>query len=487
MQRQVGSAPPAATASDGRRWVLEEGILAEPGLDADHLVLWLPVGQENGFRHWERIGQLPHTQFTIAPGVHAAGATLVRVRQRLEGRLGRLFRPFHRTAANEWVLPNGERALDSGARQKDLLLIWAEDGAKPLDEAWIESRWPQSSRRQRLGGQLYLVAGVQPPAVQAAEGPEAQRARECPHSAAQQMLDAARAAGDLRRQLDALADLGAAYLHEGHAEHAVKALGEALQLATDLDDRSRQSEIYSNLGWLTLAAGAPARALEIFERALGVARDAENRFTEKTALERIGLAHVRLGNPVQAIEAFEQALAVACEVGHRKHQADLLWYLGVEYAELGRRDQVLAHAQAAIDLMQKMRDPRATWYAKHLQEYRTGEAGAALGGIEEEGPTAPPEMPSGEVPVASFWSLPPGSSATQGPGLLRMALSATKSMAQFIGSGFKTASPGIVQHRLRTCAACEHHTGLRCRLCGCFTSAKARLAHEECPIGKWPA
>jgi tetratricopeptide (TPR) repeat protein len=487
MQRQVGSAPPAAKASDGRTWVFEEGILAEPGLDADHLVLWLPVGQENGFRHWERIGQLPHTQFTIAPGVHAAGATLVRVRQRLEGRLGRLFRPFRRTEANEWVLPSGERAVDSGARQKDLLLIWAEDGATPLDGAWIESRWPQSSRRQRLGAQLYLVAGVQPPEAQPAEGAEAQRARECPHAAAQQLLDAARAAGDVRRQLDALADLGAAYLQEGYAEHAVKALGEALQLAADLDDRSRQSEIYSNLGWLTLAAGAPARALEIFECALGVARDAEDRFAEKTALERIGLAHVRLGNPVGAIEAFEQALAVARDVGHRKHQADLLWYLGVEHAELGRRDQALAHAQAAVDLMQKMRDPRAAWYAKHLQEYRSGEAGAALGGVEDEPLAASAEMLLGELPAAGIWSPLAGSSATEGPGLLRMALSATKSMARFIGSGFKTASSGIVQHRLRTCSACEHHTGLRCRLCGCFTGAKARLAHEECPIGKWPA
>jgi hypothetical protein len=30
-------------------------------------------------------------------------------------------------------------------------------------------------------------------------------------------------------------------------------------------------------------------------------------------------------------------------------------------------------------------------------------------------------------------------------------------------------------------------TGLRCRICGCFTAAKARLDHERCPAGKWPA
>ena len=78
------------------------------------------------------------------------------------------------------------------------------------------------------------------------------------------------------------------------------------------------------------------------------------------------------------------------------------------------------------------------------------------------------------------------SKGTTGPGLLRMALSATKSIAQFAGSGFKTTPPDLRRRRIETCATCEHHTGMRCKICGCFTAAKSRLAHESCPIGKWP-
>jgi hypothetical protein len=92
--------------------------------------------------------------------------------------------------------------------------------------------------------------------------------------------------------------------------------------------------------------------------------------------------------------------------------------------------------------------------------------------------------------VASGWtesaSLPGAALGGSGPGLLRMAFSAMKSMAHFAGSGFKPASADTVQKRLQTCAPCEHHTGLRCKVCGCFTSIKARLPHERCPIGKWP-
>src|SRR5262249_43630066 len=75
----------------------------------------------------------------------------------------------------------------------------------------------------------------------------------------------------------------------------------------------------------------------------------------------------------------------------------------------------------------------------------------------------------------------------KGPGILGMAFSAMKSMAKFLGLGLQTASQETRQERLRVCAECEHHTGLRCRLCGCFMDVKARLLHEECPIGKRPA
>ncbi len=80
----------------------------------------------------------------------------------------------------------------------------------------------------------------------------------------------------------------------------------------------------------------------------------------------------------------------------------------------------------------------------------------------------------------------PGVDPNTGPGLLRMAVSATKAMMRFIGSGLRATPADIQQQRMATCQACEHHTGLRCRICGCFTNVKTRMAHEQCPIGKWP-
>ncbi len=67
-----------------------------------------------------------------------------------------------------------------------------------------------------------------------------------------------------------------------------------------------------------------------------------------------------------------------------------------------------------------------------------------------------------------------------------MAQSFTSSVAQFANSGFRTTSDEVQQQRLAQCNACEHHTGTRCNLCGCFTAAKSWMPHETCPIGKWP-
>jgi hypothetical protein len=79
---------------------------------------------------------------------------------------------------------------------------------------------------------------------------------------------------------------------------------------------------------------------------------------------------------------------------------------------------------------------------------------------------------SGQARTASSW--------------LRRGFSAMKSLAWFVGSGMKRVPSEVYQARRNTCQDCEHHTGLRCKLCGCFTSVKAWMPHEECPIGKWP-
>ena len=53
--------------------------------------------------------------------------------------------------------------------------------------------------------------------------------------------------------------------------------------------------------------------------------------------------------------------------------------------------------------------------------------------------------------------------------------------------GVQADAVEVVQERWATCLACEEHDCGRCKVCGCFTGAKVRLASESCPQGKWTA
>jgi len=47
----------------------------------------------------------------------------------------------------------------------------------------------------------------------------------------------------------------------------------------------------------------------------------------------------------------------------------------------------------------------------------------------------------------------------------------------------------ILKARLLQCKNCDSRSGdgrlMRCKECGCFLEAKARLVGQTCPLGKW--
>lgn len=75
------------------------------------------------------------------------------------------------------------------------------------------------------------------------------------------------------------------------------------------------------------------------------------------------------------------------------------------------------------------------------------------------------------------------------PSLPRQLVEVTKSMAASLThlarTGHLAAAPEVIERRIKTCEGCNHFTGQRCRSCGCFVPAKAALAAESCPLGKW--
>ncbi len=457
---------------DWQRLQLAEGVLREPGSDAGRLVLWVPGKAGGGFREWERIGTVPGAPVRAEQGLWVTAATSVPARQRLRGYLGRLLRRLRKPAEDSaWVLPDGGQAEQAGARQAGLLLVWA-DG--PLEEDHIKARWPQATRCQRIGPNGFVVGGV------AVEAPEATPPPGDPVKQAEQLLAEARQSGDRRRELDALTDLGIVTMSAGATGRAVALLEEALAGVRACADRSRQTDVLAHLGLAVMNTGQFDRGLTLLGEALATARAGGDRYGEKLALEHLGLAYGGLRDPGRAVAAYEQALRLACDLADQRHQAKLLWLLAIQHAERGARDQAVARAEESLGVFRQLGSPHVGLFADHLRRYRAGEPQARLAGADLAPPTA---FYDGSVSATPAGTKPTPS----GPGLLRMALSALQSMTRFVASGMRTVPADTHQERLRTCAGCAHHTGMRCRVCGCFTHVKAMMPHEKCPLGKWPA
>jgi tetratricopeptide (TPR) repeat protein len=255
---------------------------------------------------------------------------------------------------------------------------------------------------------------------------------------AEQWLAAARRGGDRSGEASALIDLGLSALDARDVARAVACLTEALTLARALADRPREGDILGNLGVAIFKSGQFDRARQYVEQALMLARAAGDRIAEKLLLERLGLVHVSLGDLLGAIRLLGEALTLARTLGDRQQEADLLWYLALGQAEMGQREQALGYGQAAVDLLEKGGKPQARVFREYLEQYRRDEAAA----LRKDWPEAAGGLPApgGITGTAGAGSAPPID--RKGPGYLRMAISAARAVAHFVGSGMKTVSSG---------------------------------------------
>jgi tetratricopeptide (TPR) repeat protein len=469
---------------DWRRVVFPEGVLVEPIAEDNRLAVWLPAGSDGEFEYWQRVVSVAGAEVVVAQGVCATAATAIRARRRVGGVLGKLLERLRAARSDRsFVLPDGTLVEQFGNKESDLILVWPEEETRPLDEAQIRAQWAEAKECRKIGDTLFVVSGIARKRAQ--KEPEPDITEGCSYEVAEQKLVVARRSGDPRRIAGALTDLGILALERSNPPRAIELFEEAAEFARQAGDRLRECDVLGNLGLALLAAGQGERGCTTIERELAYARDKNDRFAEKVALEHLGHAWTNLGDPARAVAAHHEALNLARTLNDRHHEAKLLWYIAIQNADLGLRDQAIASARGSVETFASLKRPEAAWYADHLRRYEGGGTAAQLGDAAA-GPADPATLFGSSVHVGALVEPAPTAPAATGPGLLRMAVSATKSMAKFLASAMKTVPDSTYQQRIQTCVACEHHTGLRCRICGCFTAAKARMVHENCPLGKWP-
>ena len=81
-----------------------------------------------------------------------------------------------------------------------------------------------------------------------------------------------------------------------------------------------------------------------------------------------------------------------------------------------------------------------------------------------------------------------GKTLPEYPPLAQQAANALIAAGRFVKSGLKTVDDAEYERRLAICKACDQYDAekKRCRICGCKTQIKLRMASEHCPIQPEP-
>lgn len=125
-----------------------------------------------------------------------------------------------------------------------------------------------------------------------------------------------------------------------------------------------------NIGVAYSSLGDPRRAISMYDLALLLHRESGDRRGESGALGNLGLAHMDLGDARTAFSLHERTLAIAGEIGDRRGVAYTLYNMSLALDRLDRRLEAIAHAETALEMLEKSGDPAAILVTRQLERMR---------------------------------------------------------------------------------------------------------------------
>jgi tetratricopeptide (TPR) repeat protein len=225
-------------------------------------------------------------------------------------------------------------------------------------------------------------------------------------------LEQIQQAGDLRRELEILNNLGIVSKEIYKFQDALEYYERALQIAKKIGDRSGEATLLTNMGSASLAAtdyiqaglysaqaaelseevrerpvqgmalsnrslaflelGQYAMAKQVAEEALVLIRSAGNLVAEANILENLAVIEFALGSQEQALEYAHNGLAITREAGARRVEASILIRMGMMQLKMGQLEAAEKAFLDSKEIAQEIREPI------RMFELQAGLAGTAL-------------------------------------------------------------------------------------------------------------
>jgi DNA-binding SARP family transcriptional activator/Flp pilus assembly protein TadD len=176
-----------------------------------------------------------------------------------------------------------------------------------------------------------------------------------------------RRAGDRQGESMVLDSQAIDLFYQDRFEEALECLRSALAIHNALGDQWWTGLSLNNIGQMLLCLKRHEEALEYLRRALAIQREASDRYAESVTEGTIADTYLELGRFEEAVEHYRSALT-AHEETARDHpnQANALCGLGDALTCLGRTAEAHDVWQAALPILDRLADPRASKVRERL-------------------------------------------------------------------------------------------------------------------------
>ena len=288
--------------------------------------------------------------------------------------------------------------------------------------------------------------------------------------------------GDRAGEATALADLGLLALERRNVSRAMPHLREALALARNVGDQAREGDILGLFGLAALVTRQVDLARAMSGAVAGFGATVGDASAEKLTLERLSAVSALTGDLSGAINLLADSLRAGSQPRRPAARGRPALAHGGPLCRVWPPWRGIGQRTSGGGSVRKAWQPTSQGVPRALVAFSARDGGAVR------------MAPDGGVSVTVLTTLPTADRASAGSGFrrgkravdyLRMAVSAARALTRFVGSGLKAVRAETLTFRRQQCGACVQYTGLRCRVCGCFTNLKLRLPHEECPLGRW--
>lgn len=240
-----------------------------------------------------------------------------------------------------------------------------------------------------------------------------------------------------------LRDYAAIFKYYGKFTEAVKLLEEAISISQPIAGSAEYAYLIGNLGENYLRLGLYDKSDKCFLQQLKIAKELPDPHIEKLALGNLGTHYAKVKDPEQAIQYYELAIHLARSSGDYEYEALLTWGSALQKQALNLPKEAVEYAHKAINIFVKLKDPQAEVLLEQLKNFDTG--------------------------------------------ILSKISNFSKNTFAYIKDAKLTKlTENERNKRLTICTTCEFHTGITCKICGCFTAVKSWLPYGHCPIRKWP-